>query len=39
MRRFMFLLFALIIASALLVSCGSSNPKVAASNPSAMEVI
>lgn len=39
MKRFMFLVVALFIASALIISCGSSNPKVAASNPNAMEVI
>ncbi len=39
MKRFMFLVLALFIASALIISCGSSNPKVSASNPNAMEVI
>ncbi|MHB2148769.1 hypothetical protein ACX8XP_06910 [Calditrichota bacterium LG25] len=39
MKRFMFFALILVIASALMISCGSSNPKVAASDPGAMEVI
>ncbi len=39
MKRFMFLTLIFVIGTALMISCGSSNPKVAASDPGAMEVI
>ncbi len=39
MRRFLILFLTLIVASIMVMSCGSSNPKVAATNPDAMEVI
>ncbi len=39
MKRYIYLVLAMFITGALIVACGSSNPKVSATDPGAMEVI